>query len=87
MTVWNATFRILEEQKQSAFPRHGDDAIRLVRRDPEFRCSCRTIELNTSLEGSWSTKLVSVGFSSHRGQLDELEQVIDSAARIVNQFL
>ena len=44
-------------------------------------------ETNTSLESSWSTKLISVGIVVNRGQLDELELVIDSAARSVNRLL
>ena len=61
-------------------------AVSLVSRDPMFRCSGRTIELNTSLERSWSTRLISVGLVVNRGIFDELEQVIDCAARSVNRF-
>ena len=45
------------------------------------------VESNTSIESTWSTKLKCITFDLNRGQLDELEQVIDSAARNVNRFL
>ena len=47
----------------------------------------RTVEINTPLENSWSTKLKSITFNLNRGQLDELAQVTDSAARNANWFL
>ena len=52
-----------------------------------FCCRRPLTEINTSLESAWSTKLISVGFSSNRVQLDELDQVIVGAARSVNRFL
>ena len=58
---------------------NGNDAaiqnttVSLVSSHPRFRCSGCTIELNTSLENAWSTKLISVVVSSNRGQLGELE--------------
>ena len=33
----------------------------------------RLVEINTSLESSWSPILISVGFDLNRGQLDELQ--------------
>ena len=64
-----------------------NNTVRLVSRDLRFRCGDHTIELNPSLESAGSTKLKFVTFDLNRGQLDELEQVIDSAARSVNRFL
>ena len=45
------------------------------------------VELNTSLESSWSTKLKFITFDLNRGIFDELEQVIGFEARSVNRFL
>ena len=61
--------------------------VHLVSRDPRFRCGGRTIELNTSIESALSIKLKFVTFDLNRGHLDELELVIDCAARSVNRFL
>ena len=36
--------------------------VRLVSRDPRFRCSGHRIQLNPSLESSWSMKLKFVTF-------------------------
>ena len=47
----------------------------------------RLVEINTSLESSWSPILISVGFNLNRAIFDEQEQVIDCAARSVNRFL
>ena len=61
--------------------------VRLVSHDPSFCYDSRTVKMNTPLESSWSTKLKYITFDFNRGQSDELEQVIDSAARSVNRFL
>ena len=61
--------------------------VRLVSRVPSFFCGDRTIEINTSLESAWSTKLISVGIIVNRGRLDEVEQVIDCADSGANRFL
>ena len=61
--------------------------VRLVSHDPSFCYDGRTVEINTPLESSWSKKLKYITFDFNRGQSDELEQVINSAARSVNRFL
>ena len=61
--------------------------VSLVSHDPSFCYDGRTVKINTPLESSWSTKLKYISFDFNRGQSDELEQVIDSAARSVNRFL
>ena len=45
------------------------------------------VEINTPLESPWSTKLISVIFDYNKAIFDELELVIDSAARSVNRIL
>ena len=45
--------------------------VSLVSRVTSFFCDGRTIEINTSLESSWSTKLTSVGIAVNRGIFDE----------------
>ena len=62
-------------------------AVSLVSRVPRFRCGGGMVEINTSIESPWSTKLISVDIVVNRGQFDELKQVIDSADRGVNRFL
>ena len=47
--------------------------VSLVGREPRFRCDGRMVEINTSLESPWSTKLKSIAFNLNRGHLDELE--------------
>ena len=61
--------------------------VSFVSRDPNFCCDDCMVEINTSFESSWSTKVVSVGIVVNRGMFDMLEQVIDSAARSVNRVL
>ena len=61
--------------------------VSLVSHDPSFCCDGRTVEINTSLESSWSTKLISIAFDLNRAMFDELQQVIDFEARSVNRFL
>ena len=61
--------------------------VSLVSHDLSFCCDGRTVAINTPLESSWSTKLKYITFDFNRGQSDELEQVINSAARSVNRFL
>ena len=67
------------------FPKNH--TVSSVSRDPSFRCGGRMVELNTSLESSWSTKLKFITFDLNRGIFDELEQVIGFEARSVNRFL
>ena len=67
--------------------RNEESTVSLVCHDPSFCYDGRTVEINTPLESSWSTKLKYISFDFNRGQSDELEQVIYSAARSVNRFL
>ena len=67
---------------------YGQSAtVNLVSHVHGFFPGGRLVEINTSLESSWSPIFISVGFNLNRGQLDGLEQVIDCAARSVNRFL
>ena len=61
--------------------------VSLVSRVPSFCCDGRTVAINTPFESSWSTKLKFVTFDCNRAIFNELDQVIDSAARSVNRIL
>ena len=61
--------------------------VNLVSRRHGFFPGGRLVEINTSLESSWSPIFISVGFDLNRGQLDELEQVIVGAIWCRNRFL
>ena len=61
--------------------------VSLVSRVLSFFCDGRMVEINTSIESDWSTKLKSITFDLNRVHLDELEQILDSAPRSVNRFL
>ena len=47
--------------------------VNLVSRRHGFFSGGRLVEINTSLESSWSPIFISVGFDLNRGQLDELQ--------------
>ena len=63
------------------------DTVSLVSRVPSFCCGGHVVEINTPLESARSTELKCVAFDLNRGIFDELDQVIDSAARDINRFL
>ena len=52
-----------------------------------FCCRRPLIEINTSLESSWSMNLISVGLGSNRGILSELGQIIVCADNDTNRSL
>ena len=45
----------------------------LVSRVSRFRCGGRTVEINTSIESAWSTKLKFITFDLNIGIFDELQ--------------
>ena len=56
----------------------------MVSRVPNFCCGDCTVRISIPIESSWSTKIKFLIFDLNRGEFDELEQVIDSAAGSVN---
>ena len=61
--------------------------VNLVSRRHGFFSGGSLVEVNTSLESSWSLILIFAGFNLNRGLLDELEQVIVCAILCRNRFL
>ena len=61
-------------------------AVSLVGRDPKFCCSRLTTETCTSFESASSMNRILVGLGMSKCVMDELEQVIDCAARSFNRF-
>ena len=61
--------------------------VSFMSRVQKFCCGGRAIEMNTLLGSSSPQNLIVVGLYSNRGQRDELELVIDCAARSVNRCL
>ena len=61
--------------------------VSLVSRVPSFCCDGCTVEINTSIESSWSAKLNSVGYNCNRAIFDGLMEAIVCAAGSVNRFL
>ena len=80
-------FDVPQQTTEQPKTKQKTHTVSLVSHDPSFCCDGRTVEINTSLESSWSTKLISIAFDLNRAMFDELQQVIDFEARSVNRFL